>query len=149
MHPFRTNNYTEWLRTHLVCHVPRATCWEQGGVNTSSNMCSWPAEDRISTAASGVHILYCKSESRRSGMSSTQRTEGFSTASFEQNRSVRWCEFRLFTDRYIYWQYISYRPIIVAALSKAWTVFARSNTGVVGSNSLCVFILCLCCSVYR
>jgi hypothetical protein len=28
-----------------------------------------------------------------------------------------------------------YLPVIVAAQSKAWTVSARSNTGIVGSNS--------------
>jgi hypothetical protein len=37
--------------------------------------------------------------------------------------------------------------------SKAWTVFARSNTGVVGSNptrgmDVCVSLFCLCCPVY-
>jgi hypothetical protein len=30
--------------------------------------------------------------------------------------------------------YIRGMPITVAARSKAWTVFARSNTGIVGSN---------------
>jgi hypothetical protein len=40
-------------------------------------------------------------------------------------------------------------PIIVAALSKAWTVFARSNTGIVGSNPIrvmdvCVRLFCVC-----
>jgi hypothetical protein len=35
-------------------------------------------------------------------------------------------------------------PITVAALSKTWTVFARSNTGIVGSNptrgvDICVY----------
>jgi hypothetical protein len=39
-------------------------------------------------------------------------------------------------------------PITVAAQSKAWTVFARSNTGVVGSNStramdVCVRLFCV------
>jgi hypothetical protein len=37
------------------------------------------------------------------------------------------------------------QPITVAALSKAWTVFARSNTGIVGSNptrgiDVCVWV---------
>jgi hypothetical protein len=37
--------------------------------------------------------------------------------------------------------------------SKAWTVFARSITGIMGSNStwdmdVCVRLFCLCCSVY-
>jgi hypothetical protein len=45
-------------------------------------------------------------------------------------------------------------PITVVALSKAWTIFPRSNTGIVGSNptqgmDVCVFFLCLCCSVCR
>jgi hypothetical protein len=43
------------------------------------------------------------------------------------------------------------KPITVAARSRAWTVFARSNTGIVGSNPtlkawisvLCAFILCV------
>jgi hypothetical protein len=45
--------------------------------------------------------------------------------------------------------------IKVVTRSKAWTVFARSNPGIVSSNPtrrhgyLCAFILCLCCSVYR
>jgi hypothetical protein len=45
-------------------------------------------------------------------------------------------------------------PITVAAWSKAWTVFARSNAGIVGSNptqgiDVCVRLFCLCCSVCR
>jgi hypothetical protein len=48
-------------------------------------------------------------------------------------------------------------PITIAARSKAWTVFARSDAGIVGSNPTqgidvwCVyaFILCLCCHVFR
>jgi hypothetical protein len=48
----------------------------------------------------------------------------------------------------------SHTPITVAARSKAWTVFARSNTGIVGSNStqgmdVCMPLFCLCCSVCR
>jgi hypothetical protein len=47
--------------------------------------------------------------------------------------------------------------VTVAALSKAWTVIARSNAGIVGSNPAqgmdvwCVYtiILCLCCPVFR
>jgi hypothetical protein len=40
-------------------------------------------------------------------------------------------------------------PITVAARSKAWTVFARSNTGDVGSNptqgmDVCVRLFCVC-----
>jgi hypothetical protein len=39
-------------------------------------------------------------------------------------------------------------PITVAALSKAWTVFARSNAGIVGSNptqgmDVCVWVYCV------
>jgi hypothetical protein len=45
-------------------------------------------------------------------------------------------------------------PITVAELSKAWTVFDRSNTGVLGSNptwgmNVCVSLFCLCCLVRR
>jgi hypothetical protein len=48
-------------------------------------------------------------------------------------------------------------PVTVAAPSKAWTVFARSDTGIVGSNLAqgmdvwCAhaYILCLCCPVFR
>jgi hypothetical protein len=50
----------------------------------------------------------------------------------------------------------SVAPITVAARSKALTVFARSDAGIMGSNPaqgmdyvLCAFILCLCCSVCR
>jgi hypothetical protein len=40
------------------------------------------------------------------------------------------------------------KPITVALQSKAWTVFASSNAGIVGSNhtqgmDACVFILCV------
>jgi hypothetical protein len=40
-------------------------------------------------------------------------------------------------------------PIRVSALSKAWTVFARSNAGILGSNStqgmdVCVRLFCVC-----
>jgi hypothetical protein len=54
-------------------------------------------------------------------------------------------------------------PVTVAERSKAWTVFARSDAGRVGSNltsgmavlcvcvcvCVCTLILCLCCIVYR
>jgi hypothetical protein len=48
-------------------------------------------------------------------------------------------------------------PVTVAERSKACTVFARSEVGIVGSNPtqdmdvLCVyvFILCLCCPLFR
>jgi hypothetical protein len=48
-------------------------------------------------------------------------------------------------------------PVTVTARSKAWTVFAFSDVGIVGSNPTqgvdvwCVytFILCLCCPVFR
>jgi hypothetical protein len=40
-------------------------------------------------------------------------------------------------------------PITVAARSKAWTVFARSNAGIVGSNptsgmDICLGLFCIC-----
>jgi hypothetical protein len=40
-------------------------------------------------------------------------------------------------------------PITVGARSKAWTVFAPSNTGIMGSNStlgmdVCVRLFCVC-----
>jgi hypothetical protein len=43
-------------------------------------------------------------------------------------------------------------PMTVAALSKVWTVFALSNTGIVDSNpnrgmDVCVRLFCLCSSV--
>jgi hypothetical protein len=40
-------------------------------------------------------------------------------------------------------------PITVAARSKAWTVFARSNPTQKAWMLVCVFILCLCCPVCR
>jgi hypothetical protein len=36
-------------------------------------------------------------------------------------------------------------PITVAALSESWTAFARSNTGVVGSNSTRGMDVCVPC----
>jgi hypothetical protein len=44
---------------------------------------------------------------------------------------------------------ISDRPIRVAGRSKAWTVFVRSNTGIVGSNPtrgmhVCMHLYCVC-----
>jgi hypothetical protein len=41
------------------------------------------------------------------------------------------------------------RPITVTARSKAWMVFARSNTGIVGPNptqgiDVCVRLFCVC-----
>jgi hypothetical protein len=42
-----------------------------------------------------------------------------------------------------------YGPITVATRSKAWTVFARSNTEIVGSNPTWGMDVCVCvCSVY-
>jgi hypothetical protein len=48
-------------------------------------------------------------------------------------------------------------PVTVAERSKACTVFARSEAGIMGSNPtqdmdvwcLCVFIQCLCCPMIR
>jgi hypothetical protein len=45
--------------------------------------------------------------------------------------------------------YINDAPITVAAGSKAWTLFARSNAGIVGSNrtqgmDVCVRLFCVC-----
>jgi hypothetical protein len=48
----------------------------------------------------------------------------------------------------IWWSLTSLRPITVAARSKAWTVFAHSNPGIVGSNftqgrDVCVRLFCV------
>jgi hypothetical protein len=45
-------------------------------------------------------------------------------------------------------------PIAVAARSKAWTVFARSNTGILGSNptqgmDVCVLLFSVCVLIPR
>jgi hypothetical protein len=52
---------------------------------------------------------------------------------------------------------LRFQPLTVAALSKAWTVLARLNARIVGSNPIqdmdvwcmCAFILCLCFPVLR
>jgi hypothetical protein len=54
--------------------------------------------------------------------------------------------FSIFVN-YIWYTYTS--PFTVAARSKAWTVFVRSNTGIVGSNHTwgiddCVRLFCVC-----
>jgi hypothetical protein len=46
------------------------------------------------------------------------------------------------------------KPITVVARSKAWTVFGRSTTGIVGSNptrgmDVCVRLFCLYCPMCR
>jgi hypothetical protein len=50
--------------------------------------------------------------------------------------------------RHIICMLLQSRPIRVVARSKAWTVFARSNTGILGSNStwgiVCVRLFCVC-----
>jgi hypothetical protein len=61
---------------------------------------------------------------------------------------------------FISWKVFSYdwgyvMPLTVAARSKAWLVFSRSNAGIVvrvplgAWMSVCAFILCLCCSACR
>jgi hypothetical protein len=49
-------------------------------------------------------------------------------------------------------QFVSGEPITVAARCKEWTVFARSNTGIVGSNptcmDTCVRLFCVCTFLY-
>jgi hypothetical protein len=57
-------------------------------------------------------------------------------------------EKRVNISSYILFRYISPRPITVAALSKAWTVFVRSNAGIVSSNptqdiGVCVRLFCV------
>jgi hypothetical protein len=37
-----------------------------------------------------------------------------------------------------------YQPITLAARSKAWTVFARSNAGIVDSNPTQGMVVCVC-----
>jgi hypothetical protein len=49
--------------------------------------------------------------------------------------------------------YINVEPITVAARSKAWIVFARSNAGIMGSNPIqdmdvCVRLFCVCVVLY-
>jgi predicted phosphoadenosine phosphosulfate sulfurtransferase len=59
--------------------------------------------------------------------------------------------------RNIFWMCFVAMRVTVAARSQAWTVFARSDAGIVGSKPTqcmdvwCVyaFILCLCCPVFR
>jgi hypothetical protein len=51
-------------------------------------------------------------------------------------------------------RYMNVKPITVVARSKARTIFARSNTGIVCSNpprdmDICVRLFCLCCSMCR
>jgi hypothetical protein len=48
--------------------------------------------------------------------------------------------------------YNNNKPITVTARSKAWTVIARSNAGIMDSNPIrgmdvCVRLFCLCCPV--
>jgi hypothetical protein len=48
-----------------------------------------------------------------------------------------------------FWFHLLLLPVRVAGRSKAWTVFVRSNTGIVGSNptwdmDVCVRLLCVC-----
>jgi hypothetical protein len=53
--------------------------------------------------------------------------------------------------------YLYFKCVSGRSRSKAYTVFARSDAGIVGSNPtqgmdvwyVYVFILCLCCSVFR
>jgi hypothetical protein len=49
---------------------------------------------------------------------------------------------------------LKYCIILPITVAKVWTVFARSNAGIVGLNpsqgmDVCVRLLCLCCSVCR
>jgi hypothetical protein len=49
--------------------------------------------------------------------------------------------------------YFFLTPITVAVRSKAYAVFARSNTGIVGSNpaqrmDVCVRLLCVCVALH-
>jgi hypothetical protein len=41
--------------------------------------------------------------------------------------------------------HLLYEPITAAAQSKAWTVYARSNTGIVGSNPTQGMDVCIVC----
>jgi hypothetical protein len=50
---------------------------------------------------------------------------------------------------WVLWYYIFNFPITVAARSKAWTVFARSNNGIMGLNptrgmDVCLHLFCVC-----
>jgi hypothetical protein len=60
-------------------------------------------------------------------------------------------EQKLINKQYTFTAYLLYpvQPITVAALSKAWNVFARSNAGIAGSNptqgmDVCLCLFCVC-----
>jgi hypothetical protein len=56
----------------------------------------------------------------------------------------------------VFWMYSEYvheTPIAVAARYKAWTVFALTNAGIVGSNptqgmDVCLYLFCVCVAVW-
>jgi hypothetical protein len=57
-------------------------------------------------------------------------------------------------DWYIYIFVYSWLPIKVAEKSKAWNVFARSNTGIVGPNptqdtDVCLRLFCVCVALCK
>jgi hypothetical protein len=88
-----------------------------------------------------------------------------STNSFGYSLNVRSCRMFLISLSKLYFGQPSeghmsksgFHPVTVAERSKACTVFSRSEAGIVGSNSthhmdvwyVYVFILCLCCPVFR
>jgi hypothetical protein len=51
----------------------------------------------------------------------------------------------LFYDKSFCWNWLSsIQPITVAERSKAWTVFARSDAGIEGSNPIQGMDICVC-----
>jgi hypothetical protein len=66
----------------------------------------------------------------------------------EQRRTVNKLLFNLLSLFNKEW-WVCVQPITVVGRSKAWTVFARSNTGILGSNptrgmGVCVRLFCVC-----
>jgi hypothetical protein len=80
-----------------------------------------------------------------------------SSAAFGNEPSVhlplkRWVQPLVLNCSYITAEHVQ-APITVAGRAKAWTVFARSNTGIVGSNptqgmDVCLCLFCVCVVLY-
>jgi hypothetical protein len=93
------------------------------------------------------HFPWC-----RNFMTSRATINKHSTSNFQQNfnEGVRYIFLWVMTPSIFRLYGVELLPITVAARSKAWTVFARSNSGIVGSNltrgmdvSLLLFCVCV------
>jgi hypothetical protein len=133
------NNVTSWIKVHYKC--------DHQIQNPFCNPCKLLISDNI------IWVLKKEDRKMRTGLiwlsiwicgAVVKSVMTFSISSNPWNSLSSCANVGFSIKTQLRWS----QPITVAARSKAWTVFARSNTGIVGSNrtrgmDICVRLFCV------